>query len=134
VVVSGEGVSESMVCCPLSNDGDGPSCFIEKVRTARKTHQCTECREPISAGARYEYVSGIWDRRANSYKTCLSCVEIRKHFSCGGGWIYGEVWSQLEENFFPDMKAGGPCMAGLSPGAKARLFERKLRYDEEQNS
>lgn len=36
--------------------------------------------------------------------------------------------SDLEENFFPDMKAGGPCMEGLSPAAKARLFDRRMKW------
>lgn len=117
-----------MACCPLSNDGEGPSCSSVKTRTARKEHRCYECRETIPAGVKYEYVSGIWDGRADSYKTCLSCVEIRQHFACSGGWIYGELWSQLVESFFPDMKAGGKCMDGLSPEAKGRLFELRLKW------
>lgn len=117
-----------MVCCPLSNDGDGPSCFTESIRKARKEHQCYECRDPIKIGERYEYVSGIWDGRADSFKTCLLCAEIRAHFSCGHGWVYGEVWSQLRDNFFPDMKAGGQCMAGLSPAAKQRLIDLRMEW------
>lgn len=123
-------MSESMVCCPLSNDGyeDGPSCCTESIRKARKEHWCCECRETIKVGDRYEYVSGIWDGRADSYKTCLLCKEIRDHFSCGHGWVYGEVWSQLTENFFPDMKAGGQCMAGLSPAAKQYLIDLRMEW------
>jgi hypothetical protein len=112
----------------LSNDGDGPSCYLEQTRKARREHLCCECRETIPAGAKYEYVSGIWDGRPSVYKTCLSCAEIRKHFACGGGWIYGELWSQLIESFYPDMKAGGRCMEGLSPEAKGRLFESRLAW------
>lgn len=118
-----------MMCCPLSNDdADGPECHTEQVVTARKPHVCYECGEAIPIGTRYEKVTGIWDRRPSTYKTCLSCVEIRNHFACRSGWIYGEVWSQLEESFFPGMTAGGPCMEGLSPAAKARLFERRLAW------
>lgn len=121
----------SVTCCPLSSDYDSyAKCSSTRVRTARATHKCCECREPIAAGARYEYCSGIWDGSPNAYKTCLSCVEIRNHFACSG-WLFGQVWEDIEQNFFPDMKAGGPCMEGLSPAAKSRLFERRLKWQED---
>jgi len=118
-----------IVCCPLtSNTGeDGPSCYRTVVRRAKKPHVCCECREVIPAGTKYEYVSGIWDGRPESHKTCLSCAEIRDHFACNG-WIFEHVWEDLEQNFFPDMKAGGPCMEGLSPAAKQRLFDRRMAW------
>lgn len=117
-----------MTCCPLSGVGDeGPTCHTSKLRRARKEHQCSECSEAILPGQRYEYQSGIWDGRPDTFKTCLSCVEIRDHFSCDG-YIYGQLWSDLEENFFPDMKAGGPCMAGLSPAAKQRLIDERMKW------
>lgn len=123
----------SIVCCPLtgSDDGDRPSFHSKEIRTARKAHTCSECDEVIPARARYEYVTGCWDGDVSTFKTCFSCVEIRDHFACGSGWVYGQVWNDLEENFFPDMKAGGPCMEGLSPEAKGRLFERRLDWLEE---
>ncbi len=117
-----------MVCCPLDGGEGGPSCSTQVVRTARKEHRCCECREVIPVGVRYEFFSGIWDGYADSHKTCLSCVEIRNHFACQSGWMFTCLWEQLEENFFPDMKAGGPCMQGLSPEAKARLFERRMKW------
>jgi hypothetical protein len=63
----------------------------------------------------------------NSYKTCLSCAEIRDHFSCSG-FIFGELWNDIEGNFFPTMTAGGPCFTGLSIGARLRLFDRRLTW------
>ena len=59
--------------------------------------------------------------------TCELCVEIRDHFACNG-WIFGQLWEDLENNFFPEMVAGGPCMEGLSPTAKAALFEERTRW------
>lgn len=116
-----------MMCCPLSGYDDAPaSVFSETVRTARLAHECSECDEPILPGTKYEHARGCWDGSWSTFKTCLSCVEIRNHFACSGGWTYGQVWDQIEENFFPDMRAGGPCMDGLSPAAKGRLFERRL--------
>jgi hypothetical protein len=116
-----------MACCPLSTGDIESTCSSIALRKARKEHRCCECRETIAKNAKYEYVSGIWDRTPSAWKTCLSCVEIRDHFSCEG-WVFGELWNDLEENFFPDMKAGGPCMEGLSPAAKGRLFERRMAW------
>ncbi len=117
-----------VMCCPLQgNDGDGPSCSNVEVRKARKEHVCGECREPIARGTKYEYATGVWDGRPDTFKTCLMCVEIRDHFACEG-WIYEQLWNDLEENFFPDMAMGGPCMAGLSPDAKLKLVEARMTW------
>lgn len=121
-----------MVCCPLgADDGDLPSVCNVETRKAAKDHACSECGEAIPRGARYEHVRGLWDGSWSTFRTCLSCVEIRGHFACEGRWTYGELWSQLEDSFFPDMKAGGPCMEGLSPAAKNRLFERRTKWLED---
>ncbi len=119
----------SVACCPLEGGGDEPAkVFQSSVRRAAKEHSCDECNETIKRGDRYEHARGLWsDDWWSTNRTCLSCVEIRDHFACNG-WIYGQLWSDIEENFFPDMKAGGPCMEGLSPAAKARLFERRLAW------
>ena len=116
------------ICCPLQgNDGDGPSCSYQETRKARNAHVCCECRKPIERGQRYEYASGVWDGRPDSFKTCLLCVEIRNHFACEG-WIYEQLWGDLRENFFDDMKMGGPCMQGLSPAAKQKLIDARMEW------
>jgi hypothetical protein len=121
-----------MACCPLgADDGDLPSVCDVRTRRAAKDHACSECGEAIPRGTQYEHVKGLWDGSWSTFRTCLSCVEIRAHFACEGRWVYGELWSQLEDNFFPDMKAGGPCMEGLSPAAKNRLFERRMKWLED---
>lgn len=126
-----------IVCCPLDNgDADPAELVSRETPRARKDHRCCECGEAIPKGTTYEAYN-LKERgyaTFETYKTCLSCVEIRDHFACGRGWIFGEVWSQLAENFFPDMKAGGPCMDGLSPAARARLFERRLKWLEDTAS
>lgn len=117
-----------MMCCPLTgSDGEGPKVHETAVRRARKEHGCTECGETIAIGVRYEDTTGLWDGQWSGYRTCLTCVEIRDHFACEG-WIYGQLWSDLQENFFPDMKMGGPCMAGLSPAAKASLVDARMEW------
>lgn len=122
----------SAVCCPLyGDDGEGPSFYSTTRPRAGKEHRCCECGETIAKGTVHELCSGKWDGSFGSYRTCLSCVEIRDHFACSSGWYFTCVWEQLEANFFPTMKAGGPCMEGLSPAAKARLFERRSKWFEE---
>ena len=122
----------SVTCCPLSGCDDEAAQFSKvETRRAAKEHTCCECRETIKRGDHYENTTGSWDGRWSTYRTCLSCVEIRNHFACDG-WLFGQVWEDIENNFFPDMKAGGPCMEGLSPAAKARLFERRLAWMEKQ--
>lgn len=117
-------------CCPLSgcDDGNHPEVFTSRRIKAAKDHRCRECDETIPKGAVHELDKGIWDGRWDSIRTCLSCVEIRNHFACGNGWVYGQLWYDLEENFFPDMRAGGPCLDGLSPAGKARMFEMRLAW------
>ena len=117
-----------MVCCPFSDsDGDRPSCFTKHEPKARKTHICCECGEEISVGDRYEKTSGVWDGRPDTFKTCLPCADVRDHFACNG-FVYGEVWSQLRENFFPEMKCGGQCMEGLSPRGKRKLIDERMEW------
>lgn len=120
-----------MNCCVFDSHTDAPSCWQTKIRKARREHRCSECREVIPIGARYHYASGVWDSRAHSFKTCLSCIEIQAHFSvaCDGSRpVLGELWSAIEEHFFPEMRAGGPCLDGLSPEAKGRMFERRTQW------
>lgn len=118
-----------MMCCPLSgNDGDPAELCETDIVRARKEYACTECGETIRPGDKHERVKGMWDKEWSTFRTCLSCVEIREHFSCGSGWLFGCLWDDLRENFFPDMKAGGQCMTGLSPAAKARLIEMRMAW------
>lgn len=115
-------------CCALSeNDGDAPRFLSVVERRARKVYACSECKEPITVGTRYEYVCGKWDRNISTFRTCLVCVEIRNHFACNG-WLYEHIWEDLAERLFPDMRAGGPCFEGLSVAARTKLFDRRLAW------
>lgn len=118
-----------VMCCPISgHDGDGaPSVHDVTTPIARKHHTCVECGDPIARGTKYEHVKGLWDGRWDTYRTCLSCVEIRDHFACDG-WIYGQIWEDIEQNFFPEMRCGGSCMEGLSVAAKQRLISLRMAW------
>jgi hypothetical protein len=83
--------------CDCSVDVDCyPSCYREQQRTARKSHECCECHEPIVAGQKYEYASGVWDGSPGSYRTCLPCARIRDHY-CAHGFILGSLRTQLQD-------------------------------------
>ena len=116
-------------CCPLEG-GDWdvmPAFSSTSTPRAKQEHICCECRDVIPKGAKYQRTSGKWDGSMDTYKTCLSCVEIRDHFACNG-FMYGQLWQDLRKNFFPGMRAGGPCMDGLSPEAKTRLFDKRTAW------
>lgn len=115
------------VCCPLSEADDTATVYNVERRRARKEHACCECREPITIGQEHEYISMLFDGSWSDHRLCLLCSEIGDHFACGGR-VAGTLWSDLEENFFPDMRMGGPCMAGLSPAAKLKLVERRMAW------
>lgn len=117
-----------MMCCPLSECDDAPTVYTTTTPVARKPHRCEECGESIVVGTRYELYKSLFDGTWSTTRTCSSCAEIRDHFRCGGSYYIGMLWEELEENFFPDMRAGGPCMDGLSPTAKGRLFEMRLEW------
>lgn len=117
-----------VACCPLGECDERATVYNTEQRIARKAHACDECREPIHARERHEYISMLFDGAWSSFRMCLTCQEIGDHFSCGRGRVLETLWSDLEENFFPDMGMGGPCMAGLSPTAKAKLVERRMAW------
>ena len=123
-------MSEAM-CCALSGGDEQAEMSDHTVRTARRDYLCCECRGSIQKGTKYEDYRLLFDGSWSKYRTCLLCVEIRDHFACNDGWTFEFVWEQLEEYFFPDMKAGGPCMEGLSPAAKGRLFDRRMKWLED---
>lgn len=81
--------------CDCSIDVDCyASCYREQIRKARKQHKCCECDEPILPGEKYEYASGVWEGRPDSFRTCLPCVRIRNHY-CRHGFIFGELVTQI---------------------------------------
>jgi hypothetical protein len=120
---------DGVTCCPLTSGDESAeySTYSAKVVRCRTHKTCGECGTRIERGQRYELVKGKWFGEWCTYKTCMMCVEIRTHFACNG-WVFGQLWEDLEENFFPDMKAGGPCMDGLSPTAKQHLIDERMRW------
>ncbi len=117
-----------MICCPLSQADETATVYETSARRARKVYCCDECREAIVVGEQHRYISMLFDGAWSSFRMCLLCDEIGNHFSCGRGRILETLWDELRENFFPDMRMGGPCMQGLSPAAKAKLVDARMAW------
>ena len=81
-------------------DYEAPEFFVERMRVARKSHKCVECRRGIAPGEYYEYTSGKWDGDFSVYKTCLRCQAVRKfvveHVPCFC-WYYGNMLEDARE-------------------------------------
>lgn len=96
-----------------------PDAFNSQTRKARKNHICCECRGRILAKEQYEYSSGIWEGRPDSFKTCLACIEAEKKFnSILGSYCFnlGDMYQDTRD--FAEDKAKYPSahVNGLKPG------------------
>ena len=100
-----------------------------RVVTARKAHLCVECETKILPGTKFELVNSKTEGKFWIAKTCLMCLEIREAFVCGS-WIYGELYSNIEEVMFPIWDTAGPldCLAKLE-SKEARDYLRELYRD-----
>lgn len=88
-------------------DYDMPSFFQATKPTAKKTHQCSECRRAISPGQKYERYTGMWGGDFNSYKRCQKCSELL-------AWI----------------KAHVPCFCDSFGGLIEEAYETAMSYSE----
>lgn len=75
-------------------DYEMPAVYNVTQPQARKTHKCNECGHAIESGERYEYVFGVWDGDANTWKTCPRCKALRdfvlSHVPCCC-WAHGSM-------------------------------------------
>lgn len=71
---------------------------------ARKQHKCCECNSDIDPGEKYQCITGLFEDKFETYKTCLICANIRTAamseldygiaFEC----LYETVGSEFEED------------------------------------
>lgn len=107
-------------------DYDPPSSYVPRMQTARKYHECSECKSLIQKGERYEYVFGVWDGRYAHFKTCPTCLALRDwvkaHVPCFC-WSHGNMRSDAIET--ADWYA--PQAPGLMFGTYRRVVAIKRR-------
>ena len=107
--------------CEIDFDYDnGPECFSETWRTARKEHMCCECGRKIQKGEKYKYESGIWEGRPESYKLCKSCHEVRSAFFCN--WTYGCLWDDFEAHCTEVEELSEKSLGKLSPETREKVI------------
>jgi hypothetical protein len=83
-------------CSVYLGDYDGPSCQTKTLRKAAKPHRCVECDKEIAKGETYEETTGVWDGTPDRFRTCVSCQYLRDTY-CANGFIFGDLYEQLEE-------------------------------------
>lgn len=92
--------------------GDAPSVYSCEIRKAQKEHKCCECQRIITIGSRYQMFKGIWDGKADRFKTCMPCANLRddmaKHDYRGEAPAFGELgeYAQEADMEFPPTEAG----------------------------
>src|SRR5580692_4319221 len=60
-------------------DYDASPEFMEtRVRKARKSKPCSECRCPIEIGEQYEQTAGKWEGDFLTFNTCFLCADLRR--------------------------------------------------------
>lgn len=86
-------------------DYDRPTAMTVIVRKARKDHNCWECDKGILKGDLYEYTSGVWDQRGDSFKVCGTCATIANlaaGLHPGFCYEFGRLHEAVEECIFND--------------------------------
>lgn len=76
-------------------DYDPPTIYNRTaVKSARKEHKCEECSRTIKVGEPYESAWGIWEGRADTFRTCRHCLALREwvtaHVPCVC-WAHGNT-------------------------------------------
>ena len=96
-------------------DDENVTIFINTIRKARKSHLCNECGRTIARKEPYHFLSGLWDGRFDSYKTCLHC-QIGQHWlqrQCRG-FLLGMTQEDLQEHFEEyEMLSIGKLVVGM---------------------
>lgn len=93
------------------------SAFRKCERTARKEHWC---RGAIPIGARYVYVSGVWDGRGDSFKFCLACWKLHEDLRAideeGCGAPFGDLGNWIEDGGDAELRERWRAVRALEGG------------------
>lgn len=108
-------------------DGDAADFYDERFVTARKSHQCYECREPIEKGAQHHRVSGKWDGEIRTYRFCSHCWEIIGEFS-ENGKTFGVVWDSFTTEWASGATLQGCLNRLTSATAKEHMRRQWLKW------
>lgn len=105
--------------CSVSCEVDDYATLLrDKMVTARKPHQCHECRRVIPIGEEYRHEATTYEGRASTHKTCLDCNSIREVL-CRDGFYWGGIRELVRDHIY-ECRGAIPesCIAQLTPGAR----------------
>ena len=74
--------------------------YREKEVKAKKEHKCSECYKTIVRGQNYQYVFGVYQGDAFTFKICLPCQALRQKIhdtEISHGCREHEAWPPLGE-------------------------------------
>jgi len=74
--------------------------YREREVKARKEHKCAECYRRISIGETYQYIFGVFQGDAFTYKICSGCQALRTKIhdiEMSHGCREHEAWPPLGE-------------------------------------
>jgi len=79
-------------------DEYGPDVFSQKTVKARKEHKCCECGDVIKPGDVYDYIFGVWEGDASTFKTCEKCADLRDSmYAMGFCMMFGSLQEDYKE-------------------------------------
>lgn len=83
------------------DDTDDWTFFRDSIRTARKVHECRECRRMIERGESYHYATGLFDGQWFTFHVCRHCDAAGSWMRvvCGG-WLLGELKDELRGHWW----------------------------------
>jgi hypothetical protein len=86
---------------------DLPDVYNEHERIAKKEHICSECGRIIAIKEKYKYHFGVWEGRAEAFKTCAHCLIVQNYIrdkcdSSAHGGLEEEVYEHALD--YNDMK------------------------------
>jgi len=123
-----------MDCSSVELDCDGEYCTLlkDKIVTARKEHNCYECKSTILPKEQYRYQVTLYEGKIENIKTCLACVSLSKELF-NGSHMFGSMLDDLSTHIDEiDGDISESCLVSLHPKARARVCDMLDRYNEEQ--
>ena len=113
----------------MIDDSEPVDFCLQKVRSARKTHTCSECRRTIQVGEKYTHSSYGVEGIVQVNKTCSHCEIagqwLQKH--CGG-YCFGQIQEELQEHYSDGYREDNlrELLVGVHRGWKAFDSDRLL--------
>ncbi len=117
--------------CDVCIDSNADSeFFYERIRIAKRPGKnCAECGQPRKIGDSYMQVGGKCEGQFWQETLCLLCHEIANVFYCNGV-MYGNIWEEIEDYAFPNLRTSSPCFQKLSLPAREHLVRRWWKWKE----